>query len=105
VFVIGGANSAGQGAIFLSQFASKVTLLKRGKSLEGGMSQYLIDQIYGTQNIEVLTQTEISAVHGSDRLEAITIRNHERDEAEKVPADAVFIFIGAAPHSEIVADT
>jgi thioredoxin reductase (NADPH) len=105
VFVIGGANSAGQGAVFLSQFASKVTLLKRGKSLEEGMSQYLIDQINGTQNIEVLTQTEMSAVHGSERLEAITIRSRERDEVEKVPADAVFIFIGAAPHSEIVAGT
>jgi thioredoxin reductase (NADPH) len=105
VFVIGGANSAGQGAIFLSQFASKVTLLKRGKSLEESMSQYLIDQINGTQNIEVLTQTEMLAVHGTDRLEAIMIRNYERDKAETVPADAVFIFIGAAPHSEIVADT
>jgi thioredoxin reductase (NADPH) len=104
VFVIGGANSAGQGAVFLSRYASQVTILKRGKSLEESMSQYLIDQINGTKNIEVQLQTEMSAVHGSDRLEAITLRNSETGETEKVPADAVFLFIGAVPHSEIVAD-
>jgi thioredoxin reductase (NADPH) len=104
VFVIGGANSAGQGAVFLSRHASQVTILKRGKSLEESMSQYLIDQINGTKNIEVRLQTEMSAVHGSDRLEAITLRNSETGETEKVPADAVFLFIGAVPHSEIVAD-
>lgn len=104
VFVIGGANSAGQGAIFLSRYARQVTILKRGESLEESMSQYLIDQIRGTKNIDVRLQAEISEVHGSDRLEAITIRNGGTDEAEKVPADAVFLFIGAVPHSEIVAD-
>jgi thioredoxin reductase (NADPH) len=104
VFVIGGANSAGQEAVFLSRYASQVTLLKRGKLLEESMSQYLIDQIKGTKNIEVRLQTEMSAVHGSDRLEAITIWNREMDEAEKVPADAVFLFIGAIPHSGIVAN-
>jgi thioredoxin reductase (NADPH) len=104
VFVIGGANSAGQGAVFLSQYARQVTILKRGKSLEESMSQYLIDQIRGTQNIQVRVQTEMSAVHGSERLEAITIQNRENGETEKVPADAVFLFIGAIPHSEFVAD-
>jgi thioredoxin reductase (NADPH) len=104
VFVIGGANSAGQGAIFLSRYASHVTILKRGKSLEESMSQYLIDQIKGTENIDVRLQTEMSAVHGSDRLEAITLRNRQTDESEKVSAEAVFLFIGAVPHSEIVAD-
>jgi thioredoxin reductase (NADPH) len=104
VFVIGGANSAGQGAIFLSRYASEVILLKRGKSLEESMSKYLIDQIRGTVNIKVKVKTEMFAVHGSGRLEAITIRNNETRETEKVPADAVFLFIGAVPHSAIVSD-
>jgi thioredoxin reductase (NADPH) len=104
VFVIGGANSAGQGAVFLSQYASQVTILKRGGSLKESMSKYLIDQINGTQNINVLLKTEMIAVHGENRLEAITIQNRETGKAEKVAADAIFIFIGAIPHSEIVAD-
>jgi thioredoxin reductase (NADPH) len=104
VVVIGGANSAGQGAVFLSQYASQVTMLVRGRSLEESMSKYLIDQIGGTKNIEVLLQTEMSAVHGSDRLEAITTRNLKTDKTEKVPAVAVFLYIGAIPHSEFVTD-
>jgi thioredoxin reductase (NADPH) len=104
VFVIGGANSAGQGAVFLSRYASQVTILKRGNSLEESMSQYLIDQISGTENINVLLQTEMAAVHGTDRLESITIRNRETGRTETMPADATFIFIGAAPHSNIVSD-
>jgi thioredoxin reductase (NADPH) len=103
VFIIGGANSAGQGAVFLSRYASRVTILKRGKSLEESMSQYLIDQIKGTKNIEVRLQTEIAAVQGTNRLESITLRHSETGETEKAPADAVFLFIGAVPHSEIVA--
>ncbi len=104
VFVVGGANSAGQAAVFLSRYAGQVTLLKRGRALEESMSKYLIDQIKATPNIEVRLQAEMSALHGSDRLEAITVRNRETDETEKVPADAVFLFIGAVPHSAIVAD-
>jgi thioredoxin reductase (NADPH) len=104
VFVIGGANSAGQGAVFLSQFARQVTILKRGKSLKESMSQYLIDQIGNTPNIDVLTQTEMAAVHGLDRLEALTVHHRATDRSEKMPADAIFIFIGAVPHSGIVAD-
>jgi thioredoxin reductase (NADPH) len=104
VFVIGGANSAGQGAVFLSRYASQVTLLKRGISLEDSMSQYLIDQINGTGNIEVRLQTEMCAVHGSERLEAISIKSRETGQVENMPADAVFLFIGAVPHSKIVAD-
>jgi thioredoxin reductase (NADPH) len=104
VFVIGGANSAGQGAVFLSRYASQVTILKRGSSLEESMSQYLIDQINETENIKVLLQSEMAAVHGTGRLESITIRNRETGKTERVPADATFIFIGAAPHSNIVAD-
>jgi len=104
VFVLGGANSAGQGAVFLSQYANRVTILIRGDSLEKNMSQYLVDQINQTQNIEVLLQTEVAALLGTDRLEAITIQNRKTGKTEKLPADAMFIFIGASPHTEIVTD-
>jgi len=103
VFVIGGANSAGQGAMFLSRFASQVTMLIRGESLAKSMSQYLIDQIDGTENIEVLVHSEVTAAEGTDRLEAITIANSRTGESETVAADAMFVFIGAVPHTDIVA--
>lgn len=104
VFVVGGANSAGQGAMFFSRYASKVTILVRGSALEKGMSQYLVDQIKATENIEVLTRTIVTEVHGDKGLEAITIQNTDEDTTETVPAAALFIFIGAVPHSELVAD-
>jgi thioredoxin reductase (NADPH) len=104
VFVIGGANSAGQGAMFLSRFASEVTVLIRGESLQASMSQYLIDQIESTENISLMTHTEVSAVEGSDRLEAITITDNESGESQKVSADAIFVFIGAVPGSGILHD-
>jgi len=104
VFVLGGANSAGQGAVFLSRFASKVTMLVRDDSLGKSMSKYLVDQIEKTSNIEVLLKTEVNALQGTDRLEAITVENHNTGKTEKLRADALFIFIGAYPHTEIVAD-
>jgi thioredoxin reductase (NADPH) len=102
VFVIGGANSAGQGAMFLSRFASEVSVLIRGDSLKTSMSQYLIDQIEATENITLMVNTEITEVSGSDRLEKITIMNNTSGETETVPADAIFIFIGAVPHTGLV---
>jgi thioredoxin reductase (NADPH) len=104
VFVIGGANSAGQGAMFLSRFASEVTILVRGESLKKSMSQYLIDQIEVTENISVETHTEVTAVGGKERLESLTKSNRATGETTTVPVDAIFIFIGAQPHSEIVKD-
>ena len=104
VFVVGGANSAGQGAMFLSRFASEVTVLIRGESLQASMSQYLIDQIDSTDNISLMTNTEVTAVKGSDRLEAITLTKSTSGESETVPADAIFIFIGAVPHTDIIKD-
>jgi thioredoxin reductase (NADPH) len=104
VFVIGGGNSAGQGAIFLSQYARQVTMLVRSSSLNKKMSRYLADQIKATPNIKVDTQSETVALHGTKQLEAITVRSLASGETKKVPADAVFIFIGAVPHSAIVAD-
>jgi len=104
VFVVGGANSAGQAAMFFSRYASKVTMLVRSNALEKGMSQYLVDQIYGTENIEVLTDTEVVEANGKEKLEALTIMNRETGTTQTLPAAAVFIFIGAVPHSELVAD-
>jgi thioredoxin reductase (NADPH) len=102
VFVIGGANSAGQGAMFLSRFASEVSVLIRGDSLQKSMSQYLIDQIDGTENISLMVNTEVAAVGGKDHLETITIKNNKSGESKNLPADAMFIFIGAVPHTDIV---
>jgi thioredoxin reductase (NADPH) len=103
VFVVGGANSAGQGAMFFSRYASKVSILVRSSALEKGMSQYLVDQIAGNKNIEVLTRTEVVEAIGQERLEAITVMNKEMGETQTLPAAAMFLFIGAVPHSEVVA--
>ncbi|MGD8379085.1 MAG: FAD-dependent oxidoreductase [Gammaproteobacteria bacterium] len=103
VFVVGGANSAGQGAMFLSRFASEVDILFRGDSLQTRMSRYLIDQIDNAANITVRLNTEIVAVDGKEHLETITLKNNKSGKTETVPADAVFIFIGAVPSSDIAA--
>jgi thioredoxin reductase (NADPH) len=112
LFVVGGANSAGQGAMLLSRYASKVTILVRGKALERralgegggrGMSQYLVDQIQSTQNIEVRLQTEVAQVHGHDGLAAITVHDKANDRHETLPGAAMFLFVGATPHTEMVA--
>jgi thioredoxin reductase (NADPH) len=102
VIVIGGANSAGQGAMFLSRFASEVTMLVRRDSLRETMSQYLIDQIAGTDNISLLVNSEVTSVTGTDHLDAIAITNNTSGESDTVPADAMFIFIGAVPHTDMV---
>jgi thioredoxin reductase (NADPH) len=103
VFIVGGANSAGQGAMFFSQYASKVTMLVRADSLQKSMSQYLIDQIQATDNVEVWLHTEVAGVIGNDRLEAISILNRGTGRTETVPAAALFLFIGAVPHSDLLA--
>ncbi|HEX6383489.1 MAG TPA: FAD-dependent oxidoreductase [Anaerolineae bacterium] len=102
VYVVGGANSAGQGAMFFSRYASKVTMLVRSSSLDKGMSRYLVDQIENTENIEVKLRTSVVAAHAERHLEAITIRNNDSGEEETVPAAALFIFIGATPHTDMV---
>jgi thioredoxin reductase (NADPH) len=102
VFVVGGANSAGQGAMFFARYASQVTMLVRGSSLSNSMSQYLIDQIDSQDNIEVLVNTEVEEVFGDNQLESIKISNNETGELKTIPAAALFIFIGAVPHSELV---
>ena len=102
VYVVGGANSAGQGAMFFSRYAGKVTMLVRSSSLEAGMSQYLVDQIGDTPNIEVLLRTEVLEAIGESRLEKITISNMDSGKSETLPAAAMFIFIGAAPPTDLV---
>jgi len=97
VFVVGGANSAGQAAGYFARFAKSVTMLVRGDSLEKGMSQYLIDQISEIPNIRVETQAEVVEVHGDDHLESITIANHSTESIRTEPTSALFIFIGAMP--------
>ncbi len=103
VFIVGGANSAGQGAVFFSRYARKVTILVRGSGLHA-MSQYLVDRISETANIEVRTHTVISSVKGTDRLEAIELSDTSTGQTRKVPAEAVFIFIGMMPRTDILSD-
>lgn len=104
MLVVGGANSAGQGAMLFSRYASHVTILVRGPGLEEGMSQYLIDQIAATPNITVRTQVEVIEVHGDPGLEAVTVRDLDTGDSERVDASAMFVFIGQVPHTDLVAD-
>jgi thioredoxin reductase (NADPH) len=104
VFVVGGANSAGQGAIHFAQYARKVTMLVRAESLAKSMSRYLIDQIEATPNIEVRTHTDVIGAMGNEHLDSLRIRNSETGETKTIPASAVFIFIGAKPRTDWLAD-
>jgi len=97
VIVVGGGNSAGQGAMFLSRYARSVTIAIRGSGLEATMSRYLIEQIGKTANISVRPGTVVSAVSGNGRLEQVTLRSVDVGADQAVPAAALFIYIGAAP--------
>lgn len=102
VYVVGGANSAGQAALHLARYAKKVTLVVRGPSLEASMSRYLIDEIEGNEKIDVLVRTEVVDAAGTDRLETLTLRSPAGEE--DVPADALFLLIGAEPRTEWLPD-
>ncbi|MFJ8199270.1 FAD-dependent oxidoreductase [Streptomyces sp. NPDC096152] len=97
VYVVGGANSAGQAAMYLSRGAKSVTLLVRGASLSASMSYYLIQQIEEAPNIAVRCGTVVEAAHGTNRLEQLTLRDVASGERERVDAQWMFVFIGAAP--------
>jgi len=97
VYVVGGANSAGQAAVYLARHAKSVTLLVRGPSLEKSMSYYLIGQIADIPNIMVRTCTEVIGVSGEGHLEHLTLRNTADGTTETVDAQLLFLFIGAAP--------
>ena len=103
VVVVGGANSAGQGAMFFSRYARTVTMLLRGASLSVGMSQYLVDRINETANVTVSPHTLVTAVHGNGRLESITVQDTTTGVERELSAAAMFIFIGTAPRTEMVA--
>ena len=100
VVIVGGANSAGQAAVFLARRARRVTMLVRADSLAKSMSHYLIEQIEGTDNIEVRTGTVVAGAHGDGRLERLDLSSAAGDDAGSIDAAAMFIFIGAAPHTD-----
>jgi thioredoxin reductase (NADPH) len=100
VYVVGGANSAGQAAMNFSQYAEKVVMLVRGDSLASTMSQYLIDQIQQTPNIQLWAHASVAEVHGDNHLEEISVMCSDTDKIERVAANAMFIFIGALPGTD-----
>jgi thioredoxin reductase (NADPH) len=97
VYVVGGANSAGQAAMYFSRYARKVVLVVRGAALEASMSRYLVDQIAAVENIEVRTCTEVVGGSGDGHLETLTLRDNGTGETETVKSSWLFCFIGAAP--------
>jgi thioredoxin reductase (NADPH) len=97
VFVVGAGNSAGQAALYLSRYASSVTLLVRGHSLAESMSSYLIERIEEIANLAVRTGVSISELHGEQSLEEVSILDAASGTATRLPARAVFVFIGASP--------
>ena len=104
VCIVGGANSAGQGAVFFARSARKVTMLVRSDGLENSMSQYLIDRIAALSNVEVVPRVQVVEARGEGRLESVVIEPVGGGERREVVCAALFLFVGGAPHSEIVAD-
>ena len=102
--VLGGANSAGQAALLFARYARKVTMLVRGESLQASMSTYLIDRIEAADNIEVRTHTSVVGACGTGRLEAVDLLHTNTGERSRLPATAMFVFIGSAPLSDMVAN-
>ncbi|SOE03463.1 FAD-dependent oxidoreductase [Blastococcus haudaquaticus] len=100
VFIVGGANSAGQAAIHLAGYAERVTLVVRAAALGAGMSHYLVRQVEETPNIEVRTGTEVVDGGGNGRLDHLVLRDRRSGEEERVDAYALFLMIGAQPHTD-----
>ncbi len=100
VFMVGGGNSAGQSAMYFKDHASKVIMLVRGDSLDAKMSHYLVRRIESTENIEVRLNTEIAECQGLTRLEGLGLRSKGNEAIESVPAEYLFAFLGAAPHTK-----
>jgi thioredoxin reductase (NADPH) len=97
VFVVGGGNSAGQAALHLSKYAQQVTILIRSQSLAASMSDYLIRQIEAAPNVEVRYRCEVAGGGGSGHLDQLLLRDRDSGQTELVPADGLFILIGAQP--------
>ena len=100
VYIVGGGNSAGQGAMYLSKFAKNVYIVIRRESLVATMSSYLIDQIANTENIEVIPYTEIIEAKGDKKLQSVVLRDNQTAKEEEHNARAIFIFVGAKPYTE-----
>ena len=105
VVVLGGANSAGQAALLFARYARKVTMLVRGASLAASMSAYLVNRIDAAANIDVQTHTTVVGVRGNGKLEALDLQRTDTGEAGTLPATALFVFIGSAPLSDMIAST
>ncbi len=105
VYVVGGANSAGQAALNFAQYAEKVIMLVRADSLSATMSRYLIDQIEKTPNVQLWTHAEVVKVHGETHLEEISVQCSDTNTVERVPATAMFIYIGALPRTDWLGGT
>jgi thioredoxin reductase (NADPH) len=103
IYIVGGANSAGQAAMYFSRFARQVTMLVRGGSLSDSMSQYLENQIAATKNIQVRLNSSVLAVEGVEHCERITIQNNKTRSTETVPASALLIYAGAVPRTDWLA--
>jgi thioredoxin reductase (NADPH) len=99
VYIVGGANSAGQAAVYFSRYAGRVHLVVRGENLAQSMSAYLIEQIESIPRIQVHTSTEVSAGHGTEHLEGLTLRDRNTGQTREVDASWLFVFIGAEPHT------
>jgi thioredoxin reductase (NADPH) len=103
IYIVGGANSAGQAAMYFSKFARQVTMIVRRGTLSETMSQYLENQIVATKNISVKYNTVVVCVEGSDRCETLTLRNTKTQEQETVTANALLIYAGAIPQTDWLA--
>jgi thioredoxin reductase (NADPH) len=103
VYIVGGANSAGQAASFFSRYAKSVTLVVRGDSLERGMSHYLIEQLRALANVSVRLCTVVDEAHGDEHLECLSLRHLPSGATERVQASHMFIFIGAQPRTDWLA--
>ena len=105
VYIVGGANSAGQAAVHFARYASHVTMLVRGDSLTLTMSHYLIERIKQTSNIRVETNVEVAEAQGTSRLEYLVVQHTKSQDRRTVPAQSLFIFIGALPHTDWLGET
>jgi thioredoxin reductase (NADPH) len=105
VYIVGGANSAGQAAMNFARYAERVVILVRGKSLSSTMSQYLIEQIEQTPNIALWANAGVVEAHGDTHLEEISVLCSDTNKIERVPASAMFIFIGALPRTDWLGTT
>jgi thioredoxin reductase (NADPH) len=100
VVIVGGGNSAGQAAIFLSQHTARCRLLIRGDDLGKSMSRYLVDEIGRNRRVEVLTNREVVALKGDGKLDAVVVTDKRSGQRQELEAKALFVFIGAVPHTD-----